>query len=193
MPNDYGSNSLPFTPMGEVKSTMAIVLKKICLIAICGLMILANTRNATPQSVAEVGQTAPPFTLADEFQNLHSLEDYLGKPIILYFTHNMCHYCTQIIAFLKRAQTRYQGTDLAILTIYVWADEGELIKRYKEAYDLPFPMLAGKNPTLLRNYEVNYVPIIAFINREGVIQELYHHYILETDFTKSAWAIVDGK
>ena len=193
VPSDYGSISPPFTPIAEFKPTMTMEMKKVCLIAICGMMTLAITRDATPQSVAEVGQTPPPFSLSDEFQDLHRLEDYLGKPIILYFTHNMCHYCTQVIAFLKRAQTRYQGTDLVILTINVWADEGELIKRYKEAYDLPFPMLAGKNLNLLRDYEVNYVPIIVFINREGLVQRLYHHYILETDFSKSASAIVEGK
>lgn len=32
-----------------------------------------------------------------------SLESFLGTPTVLYFTHNMCHYCTQIIGFLSSA------------------------------------------------------------------------------------------
>ena len=51
----------------------------------------------------------------------------------------MCHYCTQIIAFLKRAHDRSMatGSDLAILTLNVWAaDDDRFILRYKEALGL---------------------------------------------------------
>ena len=141
---------------------------------------------------AEVGQPPPLFALADEAGEVHRLQDLLGKPIVLYFTHNMCHYCTQIIAFLKRAHAAYEGRDLTIVTINVWADGGKLIRRYKEQFGLPFRMLAGKNPQLLRDYEVNYVPIVVFIGRDGRIRRMYHHYILKQDFEASVREVVEG-
>ncbi len=61
---------------------------------------------------------------------------------------------------------------------------------YKEAYGLPFDMLAGNDPDLLRNYEVNYVPIIVFVGRDGNIRYLYHHYVLQEDFEASTAEIV---
>ena len=158
------------------------------------LAALACPVGAAAQEVAEVGQPPPLFALPDEHGEIHALDDLLGRPIILYFTHNMCHYCTQVIAFLKRAHAEYEGTDLAIVTLNVWADEGRLITRYKEAYGLPFDMLAGKDAGLLRNYEVNYVPIIVFVGREGNIRHLYHHYVLQEDFERSTAEIVtDGQ
>ncbi len=141
--------------------------------------------GARAQAVAEVGQPPPLFALPNEHGEVHALEDYLGRPTILYFTHNMCHYCTQVIAFLKRAHEEYADTDLAIITLNVWATDEKFIRRYKEAYGLPFNMLAANDMELLRNYEVNYVPIIVFVGRDGTIHDLYHHYVLRTDFEKS--------
>lgn len=140
--------------------------------------------------VATVGQPPPLFALPDEDGTVHALADAIGKPIILYFTHNMCHYCTQVVGFLKRAHETYAGTDLTIITLNVWARDGEVIRRYREAYELPFVMLAANDRDLLRAYEVNYVPIIVFIDRGGTIRDLYHHYILPRDFDSSTARIV---
>ena len=157
------------------------------------LLVLALTQAAVGQSeVAEVGHPPPLFSLSDEEGEVYRLEDYLGTPVVLYFTHNMCHYCTQIIAFLKRVRPLYSEDELSILTINVWADSGKLIRRYKEQFGLPFPMLAGKDRDLLRNYEVNYVPIVIFIGRDGRIQSIYHHFILREDFETSVREIIEG-
>ncbi len=147
---------------------------------------------AGAQDVAKVGHPPPLFALPDEHGEVHALADLLGRPTILYFTHNQCHYCSQVIAFLKRAHTRYESTDLAIVTLNVWADDATFIRRYKEAFDLPFDMLAGKDLGLLRSYEVNYVPIIVFIGRDGLIRHLYHHYVLQEDFEQSTAEIVEA-
>ena len=153
-------------------------------------MLSAPAVSGQDTEHAEVGHPPPLFALPDEHGEIHALEDLKGRPTILYFTHNVCHYCTQVIAFLKRAHAEYEGTDLSIVTLNVWAKDGEFIRRYKEAYGLPFDMLAGNDPALLRNYEVNYVPIIIFIGRDGNIRRIYHHYILEEDFEASAAEIV---
>lgn len=141
---------------------------------------------------AKVGQAPPPFALTDEGGETHRLKDLLGRPVVLYFTHNMCHYCTQIIGYLKRAHGAYEARGLTIVTINVMAGDVRLIRRYKEQFSLPFPMLAGKDPQLLRDYEVNYVPIVVFIGRDGRIRRIYHHFILEQDFEASVKEIVEG-
>lgn len=159
-------------------------------LVLAAALLLALVATAASADVAEVGQQPPLFELADETGEIHRLEDLLGTPTVLYFTHNMCHYCTQIIGFLKRTRPRYSLDELAILTINVWADGPKLIQRYKEQFGLTFPMVGGKNTQLLHDYEVNYVPIIIFLNREGKIHEIYHHYVLADDFDQSVKDVV---
>jgi peroxiredoxin len=141
-------------------------------------------------AVAEVGQPPPRFALGDDLGRVHRLDDLLGEPIVLYFTHNMCHYCTQVVGFLKQAQATY-GERLTIVTLNVWADSPQFIRRYREQFGLPFAMLQGKDPQLLHDYEVNYVPIIVFIGRDGLIRHIYHHYILPEEFAASVREIVE--
>lgn len=144
------------------------------------------------EGVAEAGKPPPLFKLADEEGRVHDLEQLLGTPTVLYFTHNMCHYCTQVIGFLKRARQTYDEDELTIWTINVWADGPKMIRRYKEQFGLPFPMVAGKDPQVLRDYEVNYVPIIVFLDRHGNIHKIFHHYILKTEFDATVEEIVAG-
>ncbi len=170
----------------------ALALLTLLLVSIAPL---TATPVAAEVEVAEVGEPPPLFTLKDEHGKVYRLEDNFGTPTVLYFTHNMCHYCTQIIAFLKRTRGRYSESELSILTVNVWAggdNAAKFIRRYKEQYGLPFPMLAGKDPQLLRHYEVNYVPIIVFIGKDGRIHRIFHHYVLKKDFLATVREIVGG-
>jgi peroxiredoxin len=178
---------LPRNPCGNDSEENYPVLKRLVVPAV----LLLLSYNSSFAREAEVGHLPPLFDLKDEQGQFHSLEDHIGSPIVLYFTHNMCHYCTQVIAFLKRAHTEYHDRGLVIITINVWAEGGEMIRRYREQFGLPFLMLAGKDPKLLRDYEVNYVPIIVFIGRDGRIKQLYHHFILESEFRKSVREIME--
>ena len=84
---------------------MLALLRRALVVAAVLVTALAP-HGALALDVAEVDQPPPPFALPDEHGEVHALNDHLGRPIILCFTHNMCHYCSQIIAFLKRAHAR---------------------------------------------------------------------------------------
>ncbi len=157
---------------------------------LAGLLLAAASARA---EVVTVGKPPPPFALPDENGTVHRIVDHTGRPTIVYFTHNVCHYCSQVIAFLSRAHQQYADQGLSILSINVMADGAELIRRYKEQFNLQFTMLAGKEPDLLRNYEVNYVPILVFIDRRGLVYQVYHHYILPQDFDAAVAHIVTAE
>jgi len=166
------------------------VVQRPFILLLTALLLAGSVAEA---KVAVVGEPPPPFALKDEHGRVHRLHDLLGKPIILYFTQNMCHYCTQVIGFLKRANAAYADQGLTILTLNVWADSPKYIRRYREQFGLPFTMLRGKDRQLLKDYEVNYVPIIVFIGRDGRIRRIFDHYILPADFKASVREIVEGK
>ncbi len=142
-------------------------------------------------SSVKVGEKAPTFVLLDERDRRVDFGKFIDRPTIIYFTHNACHYCTQIIAFLKRVHSRY-GEKVRILTINVMARDSRLIKAYKRAFDLPFPMFAGNDPRLIRAYGINFVPVIVFIDKEGIVRRVVEHYILEEELEESVKLIMEG-
>ena len=143
-------------------------------------------------SSVKVGEKAPTFVLLDERDRRVDFGKFIDRPTIIYFTHNACHYCTQIIAFLKRVHSRY-GERVRILTINVMARDSRLIKAYKRAFDLPFPMFTGNDPRLIRAYGINFVPVIVFIDKEGIVRKVVEHYILEEELEESVKLIMGGE
>lgn len=87
----------------------------------------------------------------------------------------------------------YEETGLRIVTINVWARDRRLIERYRDRFGFTFPMLAGNVKSLLAAYEVNYVPIVVFVRRDGTVHRIFHHYILKSDFKANLEEITQSR
>ncbi len=110
-----------------------------------------------------------------------NMEDLLDRPTVMYFTHNACHYCTQIIAMLKRAEAKFGTKSLRIMGINVMAKDQRLVKAYQEELDFTFPMLAGNRGDVLKAYKINYVPVLVFVNANKTVNKVVGHYIHEPE------------
>lgn len=99
----------------------------------------------TPIGIANdqtnIGDPAPEFELSDQNGELHSLEDYRGKWVVLYFypkdetpgcTTEACEFRDNIFAF----------RDLNAQILGVSLDDIESHKKFAEKHGLPFPLLA---------------------------------------------------
>lgn len=131
----------------------------------------------------EIKEGAPPpmFTLTDENDKGVSLESILTKPTIMYFTHNACFYCTQIVVYLKRAEQKFSRQKLQIIGVNVMAKDQKLIRAYKRELDFTFPMFAGNREDVLRAYRINYVPLIIFLDSKKTVRKVVGHYIHEKE------------
>ncbi|MBI4848556.1 MAG: TlpA family protein disulfide reductase [Nitrospirae bacterium] len=127
------------------------------------------------------GAPPPMFTLTDENDKGVRLESILTKPTIMYFTHNACFYCTQIVAYLKRAEKKFGREKLQIIGVNVMAKDQKLIKAYKRELDFTFPMFAGNREDVLRAYKINYVPLIIFVDSKKTVRKVVGHYIHEKE------------
>jgi thiol-disulfide isomerase/thioredoxin len=138
----------------------------------------SRTGNSQPAGVLREGAPLPSFVLTDENDKKNDLYHVIDRPTVIYFTHNSCFYCVQVVAFLKRADAKYGGR-LRIIGINVMAKDGELIKAYKENLGFSFPMFAGNREDVLTAFRVNYVPIIVFVDSKKIVRKVVGHYIGE--------------
>jgi peroxiredoxin len=129
----------------------------------------------------KAGAPAPTFVLTDGNGKKVNMEDLLDRPAVMYFTHNACHYCTQIIAMLKRAEVKFGKKKLRIMGINVMAKDKRLVKAYQEELDFTFPMLAGNRGDVLKAYKINYVPVLVFVNANKTVNKVVGHYIHEPE------------
>ena len=99
----------------------------------------------------EVGMKAPDFTLPDQNGEMHSLEDYRGKKVILYFypKDNTAGCTKQACGFAERyPQIQEKGA----VVLGVSKDSVKSHKNFEEKYSLPFTLLSDPEHKVLEMY-----------------------------------------
>ena len=99
------------------------------------------------------GTKAPDFTLPDQNGTMHSLKDYRGKKVILYFypKDNTSGCTKQACGFSERyPHFREKGVEI----LGVSKDSVESHKRFGEKYGLALTLLADPERKVLEAYDV---------------------------------------
>ena len=100
-----------------------------------------------------VGTIAPSFELFDQDGNLHRLEDYKGKKIILYFypkdntpgcTKEACGYNENLKAF----------NDKNVVVLGISKDSISSHKKFQTNYNLTFSLLSDEKLDVITKYDV---------------------------------------
>ena len=101
----------------------------------------------------EIGTKAPAFTLPDQNGKAHSLSDYAGKKVILYFypkdntpgcTKQACGFADRYPQFLEKG-----AVDLGVSK-----DSVSSHKNFEQKYALPFPLLSDPEKEVIQAYDV---------------------------------------
>ena len=101
----------------------------------------------------EVGTQAPDFTLPDQNGNRHSLSDYRGKEVILYFyPKDNTPGCTkQACGFAERYP---QFIEKGAVVLGISEDSVASHKKFEEKYGLPFTILSDPELVAIQAYDV---------------------------------------
>jgi peroxiredoxin Q/BCP len=115
----------------------------------CATLMLSTAAFA--QESPEAGAAAPNFSLQDQTGKWHSLKDYRGQWVVLYFypkdgtpgcTTQACEFRDNIFAYRKM--------NAVILGVSV--DDVESHKEFSEEQNLPFPILADSDKKVTKEY-----------------------------------------
>ncbi|MGN0493869.1 MAG: thioredoxin-dependent thiol peroxidase [Acutalibacteraceae bacterium] len=101
----------------------------------------------------ETGTKAPSFSLPDRDGVLHSLEEYRGKKVVLYFyPKDNTPGCTkQACGF---AELYPQFTEKGAVVIGISKDSIASHKKFAEKYSLPFILLSDTELSCIKDYGV---------------------------------------
>ena len=101
----------------------------------------------------KVGTKAPSFTLPDQNGNMHTLEDYRGKKVILYFypkDNTPC--CTKQACGFAELYPQFQEKGAVVLGVS--KDTVASHKKFEEKYGLPFTLLSDTEKEVIQAYDV---------------------------------------
>ncbi len=99
----------------------------------------------------KVGDPAPDFKLYDYQGKVHSLSEYKGQKVALYFyPKNDTPGCTAEACNLRDNYSALQEAGIAILGVSY--DDTTSHREFAEKYDLPFPLLADTEKEVAEKY-----------------------------------------
>ncbi len=101
----------------------------------------------------EVGTTAPEFTLPDQNGQMHSLSEYRGQRVVLYFyPKDMTSGCTSQACSFADLYPQFREKGAVILGVS--KDTVASHKRFEEAHGLPFTLLSDPDMQVIEAYDV---------------------------------------
>ncbi len=135
---------------------------------IAGILIMSGSLPGWSNSLEE-GDLAPDFTLSDQDGTSHSLSDYSGRRVLVYFyPKDDTPGCTKEACGLRDDFEDYQAANIVILGISY--DLPESHHQFREKYSLPFTLLSDSKKEVAASYGTKGIYPLA-IRRSFLIDE----------------------
>ena len=100
-----------------------------------------------------IGDKAPDFSLPDQDGKVHSLKDYSGKIVLLYFyPKDDTPGCTVEACTIRDSWSKFKKAGIVVLGMSV--DTVAKHKKFAEKYTLPFTLLADVEKEVVNAYGV---------------------------------------
>ena len=101
----------------------------------------------------KVGDNAPDFTVTDQAGNTHTLRDYAGKKLVLYFyPKDNTPACTNQACNLRDHYPDLQAQGIAVLGVSM--DNARSHQKFIDKFELPFPLVVDTERALIDTYKV---------------------------------------
>ena len=120
----------------------------------------------------EVGIKAPAFSLPDQNGTVHTLDEYKGKKVVLYFypKDNTSGCSKQACGF---AELYPQFTEKGAVVIGISKDSVASHKKFEEKFGLPFTLLSDTELAAIQAYDVWKEKTMCGKTSMGVVRTTY--------------------
>jgi peroxiredoxin Q/BCP len=104
-------------------------------------------------ALIEPGKTAPAFSLKEQSGTTHTLSEYAGRPLIIYFyPKDDTPGCTKESCSFQDNLPRFKTSKAAVVGMSILDTESKA--RFAAKYNLTFPLLADEDHSVAEEYGV---------------------------------------
>jgi thioredoxin-dependent peroxiredoxin len=99
------------------------------------------------------GDAAPNFSAKDQDGNVHTLSEYKGKKLVVFFYPKAnTPGCTAEACDLRDNFDRFEASNYSLLGVS--ADSAKAQSKFRNKFDFPFPLLADEEKTVIESFGV---------------------------------------
>lgn len=155
----------------SLSKKLAIAVWGLMIILVIGLVVDWGGDSGSAKVGAEVGLTAPDFTLEDLNGNSISLSDYRGQAVLLNFWATWCGPCREEMPDLQAVYQQYAGK-LKVLAVNLTNTQRSVdeVSKFLADNGYKMPVILDRKGEVATTYLVRGIPTSFFIDSKGVIR-----------------------
>ncbi len=149
-------------------------IRKYLVFALIGFGLVAGNTSYSAENpmhlleAAQPGLQAPAFELEDLDAKVHTLDTYLGKPLVINFWATWCPPCRAEMPALNRAwqQIKDQGINLIAISA---GEDYDAVFGFTAEVEVGFPLLIDPANTAFNDWPLHGLPTTYVLNSSGEI------------------------
>ncbi|AZK47141.1 redoxin domain-containing protein [Paenibacillus lentus] len=156
--------------MGRARRPVQIVI--LMLIVILGGYAIGTAVFGGEEGIPKEGDNPPAFNLRGLDGQVHNLEKYQGKALVINFWATWCKYCVSEMPALQTQWEKWKDQDVVILGINTGEDD-MTVSNFVKQTGVDFPILFDKQSEIVGKYGVVPMPTTFFVNKRGKITSIH--------------------
>ncbi|MNJ35015.1 redoxin domain-containing protein [Paenibacillus bouchesdurhonensis] len=156
--------------MGRARRPIQIVILMLIVILggyAVGTAVFGGGENIRPK----VGDSPPDFNLRGLDGQVHNLDKYQGKSLVINFWATWCKFCVSEMPALQTQWEKWQDQGVVILGINTGEDD-ITVSNFVKQTGVDFPILFDKQNEIVGKYGVVPMPTTFFVNKKGKITSI---------------------
>jgi len=145
-------------------------------ILMAGIMFFGMAFGA--QGASLIDEMAPDFTMQDQDGKSHTLSEYKGQKVVVYFyPKDDTPGCTKEACSIRDDYSLFEKNGIQVFGVSY--DDMKSHKKFAEKYDLPFTLLSDLDKSVSKAYGADgfFVPSrkTYLIDKKGVLRKIYEN------------------
>jgi peroxiredoxin len=140
-----------------------------CLLAMAGPAVQAAERYEL------LGQAAPDLVARGLSGENVRLSEHRGEVVVVSFWSGACNTCRAQLTALDRIARTYGSAGLTVIGVNL-DDNLARAEKFARAQDVQFQLLVATAKTTGRDFRVDRLPMIVFVDREGVLRVAHREF-----------------
>lgn len=136
-------------------------------------VIFPGTQADAPRIAPHRGFFAPGFTLETPEGDIHTLADYEGRPVLVFFWASWCSVCKAAMPGLEAVYRDFSPQGFAILAINTTTqDTLSTAVNYFTSQGYTYIMLLDQDGTAANQYRMRAVPTSVLVGPDGIVRDV---------------------
>ena len=142
-------------------------------LAIC--IVLLSAMAGAAEQYDLVGQPAPDLVARGLTGENVRVSEHRGEVVVVSFWSGSCNTCRAQLTALDRIAKTYSSAGLVVIGVNL-DDDVVRAEKFARAQDVQFQLLVSTAKSTGRDYRVDRLPMIVFVDREGVLRAAHREF-----------------